>query len=190
VLSGTVTDPAGKPVAGASITVKNVAAGQSTETRTDSAGFYDALNLMPGDYEVSVAAPGFSTTVAQVTITSSGRQTMNLTLRGLLLLEDLGFPLAQAQGSAQDQATFDKRSHMLKLHQRYGLIAAVPLAATVITGSFAGAKAAPSNRTYAALPTSAAPIPSAPLRHRRSQDRRARPTEYPPARRSPSTARE
>ena len=153
VLSGTVTDPSGKTVPGARITVKNVATGQSTETRTDAAGFYDALNLMPGDYEVSVAAQGFSTTVAKVTITTSGRQTMNLTLRGLLLLEDLGFPLAQAQGSAQDQAELDKRSHMLKLHQRYGLIAAVPLAATVLSGSLAAGKSSSSaNRNlHAAL---------------------------------------
>ena len=153
VLSGTVTDPSGKPVPGANITVKNAATGQSSETRTDSAGFYDALKLMPGDYEVSVAPPGYSTTVANVTITTSGRQTMNLTLRGLLLLEDLGFPLAQAQGSAQDQVTLDKRSHMLKLHQRYGLIAAVPLAATVLLGSSAGGKStcSSSRNLHAAL---------------------------------------
>jgi hypothetical protein len=145
VLSGTVSDPSGKTVPGARITVKNVATGQSTETRTDSAGFYDALNLMPGEYEVSVAAEGFSTTVANVTVTASGRQTINLTLRVLLSLEDLGFPLAQAQGSAENQAKLDKRSHMLKLHQRYGLIAAVPLAATVLSGSFAGGKSTSSS---------------------------------------------
>ena len=93
---------------------------------TDSAGRYDGLNLPPGDYEVSVAAPGFSTTITKLTITTSGRQTVNLSLRGQILLEDIGF--AQAQGSAADQARLDKRSHMLKLHQTYGLIATIPLA--------------------------------------------------------------
>lgn len=37
-------------------------------------------------------------------------------------LEDLGISPQQAQGNAQDQARLDKRSHMLKIHQRLGLI--------------------------------------------------------------------
>jgi hypothetical protein len=132
VLSGTVNDPASKAVPGARILAKNTATGSATETVTDSAGRYDGLNLAPGDYEVSVAAPGFSTTITKLTITTSGRQTVNLNLRGLISLEDIGF--AQAQGSAADQARLDKRSHMLKLHQRYGLIATIPLVASVLSG--------------------------------------------------------
>jgi hypothetical protein len=132
VLSGTVTDPAGKAVAAAQVSAKNTATGQTTEATTDSAGRYDGLSLPPGDYEISVAAPGFSTTITKLTVTTSGRQTVNLNLRGQISLEDIGF--AQAQGSAADQARLDKRSHMLKLHQTYGLIATIPLVATVISG--------------------------------------------------------
>lgn len=55
-------------------------------------------------------------------------------------LGDLGFPPAQTQGNAQEQARLDKRSHMLKIHQRLGLITAFPLVATVITGTFAGGR--------------------------------------------------
>ena len=151
-LSGTVTDPASKAVSGARISAKNTATGQTTETETDSAGRYEGLNLPPGDYEVSVAAPGFTTTITKLTITASGPQTVNLSLRGLISLEDLGF-LEEAQGSAADQARLDKRSHMLKLHQRYGLIATVPLVATVLTGGLAGGKSTSSgNRNlHAAL---------------------------------------
>ena len=144
VLSGTVTDASGKTVSGARITIKNVATGQAIEIRADSIGSYSASNLTPGVYQFSVSAPGFSTAVTQVTITASGRQTINLTLRGLLSLEDLGFPLAQAEGNAADQALLDKRSHMLKLHQRYGLIAAVPLVATIFTGGSAAGKSSSS----------------------------------------------
>ena len=132
VLSGTVTDPAGKAVAGARVSAKNTVTGSATEAVTDSAGHYDGLSLPPGDYEVSVAAPGFSTTITRLTVTTGGRQTVNLNLRGQISLEDIGF--AQAQGSAADQARLDKRSHMLKLHQTYGLIATIPLVATVISG--------------------------------------------------------
>ena len=55
-------------------------------------------------------------------------------------LEDLGLSPDQTRGSAQDQARLDKRSHMLKIHQRLGLITTIPLLATVITGSQAGGK--------------------------------------------------
>jgi len=55
-------------------------------------------------------------------------------------LGDLGFPPEQTQGNAQAQARLDKRTHMLKIHQRLGLITTIPLVATVITGSLAGGK--------------------------------------------------
>lgn len=55
-------------------------------------------------------------------------------------LGDLGFPPAQTQGNPQEQARLDRRSHMLKMHQRLGLITTVPLLATVISGSFAGGR--------------------------------------------------
>jgi hypothetical protein len=51
-----------------------------------------------------------------------------------------GFPTAQTQGNAQEQARLDRRSHMLKIHQRLGLITAFPLLATVITGTMAGGR--------------------------------------------------
>ena len=153
VLTGTVTDASGKTVPGATITIRNAATGQATEVRADSAGSYTASNLAPGEYEFSVSAPGFSTAVTRASVAASGPQTLNLTLRGLLSLEELGFPLAQAQGSAADQALLDKRSHMLKLHQRYGLIAVAPLAATVLLGGGAAEKngSAGSRNIHAAL---------------------------------------
>jgi hypothetical protein len=137
-LAGTVTDPLGKTVPGATITLTNVATGQAAEIRADLAGSYAVPNVMPGDYDFSVTAPGFSSVTDRVSITSEAHQTVNLVLRAPLSLEDLGLSSAQAQGSTEAQALLDKRSHMLKLHQRYGLIALAPLLATVLTGS--GAK--------------------------------------------------
>ncbi|HEX6505364.1 MAG TPA: hypothetical protein VF011_19135 [Terriglobales bacterium] len=55
-------------------------------------------------------------------------------------LGDLGFPTEQTKPNPEEQARLDKRSHMLKIHQRLGLITAVPLVATVVTGSMAGGK--------------------------------------------------
>jgi hypothetical protein len=55
-------------------------------------------------------------------------------------LADLGFSATQAQGDLKRQALLDKRTHMLKVHQRLGLITAVPLIATVATSINAGGK--------------------------------------------------
>lgn len=55
-------------------------------------------------------------------------------------LEDLGFSASQTQSDIQRQALLDKRTHMLKVHQRLGLITAVPLIATVATSLNAGGK--------------------------------------------------
>jgi hypothetical protein len=57
-------------------------------------------------------------------------------------LGDLGFPTDQTKGSAQDQARLDKRSHMLKTHQRLGLITVAPLVATFIASSRASGRSA------------------------------------------------
>jgi hypothetical protein len=55
-------------------------------------------------------------------------------------LSDLGFSSSQTQGNAREQALLDKRTHMLKIHQRMGLITTIPLIATVITSFNAGGK--------------------------------------------------
>jgi hypothetical protein len=125
-----------------------VATGQSTATQSDSAGFYNVPNLVPGDYEVSVSAEGFTTQVAKVTITTGAKQTLNLTLGQVISLGDLGFSPAQSQGNAQDQARLDKRTRMLKIHQRLGLIDTIPLVATVIAGTGSGGKSTSSTDRY------------------------------------------
>jgi hypothetical protein len=139
-LSGTITDSSARVVPNAIISVKRIATGQAADTRTDSAGRFTVANLDPGDYEVSASAPGFGTKVATVTIIAGAAQTMTLTLGSALSLEDLGFAPAETQGNAQAQARLDRRSHMLMIHQRLGLIAVVPLLATVISGTFAGGR--------------------------------------------------
>ena len=55
-------------------------------------------------------------------------------------LGDLGFTPEQSQANAQLQALLDKRTHMLKVHQRLGALTLIPLGATLITGPMVKAK--------------------------------------------------
>ena len=54
---------------------------------------------------------------------------------GAPTLGDLGITPIQAYGDDRTQALLDKRSHMLKVHQRLGLITALPILAACISGA-------------------------------------------------------
>ena len=55
-------------------------------------------------------------------------------------LSDLGFTPQQTQGNPKLQAELNRRTEMLKIHQRLGLITLAPMAAALITGPMAKAK--------------------------------------------------
>src|SRR5216683_3123104 len=77
-LSGTITDPSGAAIAGAMVSITNKATGVARAVTADSAGFYSAPNLLPGDYEVTATASGFSTTKeSKVTLTVGALQVLN-----------------------------------------------------------------------------------------------------------------
>lgn len=71
-------------------------------------------------------------------------------------LEDLGLSPSQTQGDPQLQAKLDKRTHMLKIHQRLGLITAVPMIATVATSLGAGGRGTSTSDRWAHLALGAA----------------------------------
>jgi hypothetical protein len=81
-LSGTVTDPSGGVIVGAQISIKNIGTGVTRTLTSDSAGFYSAPNLLPGSYEVSVTAPGFSTSVqSNITLSVGAQQLLNIGMK-------------------------------------------------------------------------------------------------------------
>ena len=63
-LTGTVTDPSGAVVPGASVELVNPATGQSYKALTNSGGSYSIANITPGPgYNETVSRDGFETTV-------------------------------------------------------------------------------------------------------------------------------
>ena len=64
-ISGTITDPNGAVVPGATITITNAATNQSFTTTSNSDGNYSTASLSPGTYSVAVNSPGFKQHLAQ-----------------------------------------------------------------------------------------------------------------------------
>ena len=164
-LSGTVTNPSGARVLGAKISVKNVADGQVLETQTDSNGTYSVKNLVPGDYLVSASAEGLALMTITATLAAGANKTVDLALSPNSVgpedtrsadqqtlpnapsssktepsLSDLGFPKEQTTANPKEQALLDKRTHMLKIHQKMGLITTIPLITTLALSVNAGGK--------------------------------------------------
>src|SRR5262245_32528705 len=62
---GTVTDPSGAVIPGASVTLTSKQIGVNRTDKTDEGGRYSFVNVLPGNYDVTVNATGFKAFVAQ-----------------------------------------------------------------------------------------------------------------------------
>src|SRR5215831_14168065 len=81
MISGTVTDPQGAQVVGASVVVTNTGTNVSTPLTTNTSGYYEAPLLQPGEYQVTVEAPGFRKTVrSNLTLTMSAQLRIDVQL--------------------------------------------------------------------------------------------------------------
>src|SRR5579862_2925442 len=61
-IQGTVTDPTGAVIAGATVHVINQGTGVALDTKTNNVGFYQMPELFTGTYVVAFTAPGMKTT--------------------------------------------------------------------------------------------------------------------------------
>ncbi len=139
-LSGNIKDTKGHAVPNATVSVKSSATGQSSDFKTGADGTYTAPNLTPGEYEISIIASGFNTDTQKVTLSAGASQPLNIVLTPTLSLQSLGFPSATTASNPQEQARLDRRSHMLRMHQKLGLITTIPMAAALLTGNLAGGR--------------------------------------------------
>ena len=164
-LMGRVIDTSGNAVTNATVTATSVDNGRMRSATTGPDGTYK-LDMAPGNYRVKLEAIGFKT-VEIPSVTVSGTETAVLDEKLKMeeqstgkptpaqqdnlpnapsssttapSLSDLGLSPEQTRGNPQEQALLDKRTHMLKIHQRMGLITTIPLIATVVTSLNAGGK--------------------------------------------------
>ena len=75
--NGSILDPSGAAVAGASVKVYNMATGVDSPTAATAAGVFRMPSLSPGTYRITVSAPGFKTSVRQ-NIVLSVAQTLTI----------------------------------------------------------------------------------------------------------------
>src|SRR5437879_8592367 len=81
-LSGPITDPSGAVIPNAQVSVRNTATGVTRKVTADTAGFYSVPNLLPGNYEVTVLSPGFSTArQSNVELGVGAQQQLNISLK-------------------------------------------------------------------------------------------------------------
>ncbi|HYY58906.1 MAG TPA: carboxypeptidase regulatory-like domain-containing protein, partial [Pyrinomonadaceae bacterium] len=79
-INGTVTDPNGALVPGATVTVKSVGTSAERTVTTATDGTYLVTNLQPGLYDVSVTATGFGATTQRAQVSVGGRLTLDFAL--------------------------------------------------------------------------------------------------------------
>ena len=129
-------------------TIPSSVAGDETPTATSSAALPERWNAIAGlrlsspslAHPLLMHPPGLEGfgDAAQTEPKAGGSQEPSL--------GDLGITPEQAKGNAAEQARLDRRSHMLKIHQRLGLITIAPLVATLIASGSAGEKHTGSGR--------------------------------------------
>src|SRR5258708_36783130 len=73
---GTVTEPSGAAVKGATITVKSTAQCIERTATTSDTGSYEVLALSPGKYSVEVEASGFQKLLAQNVVLAVSQNTV------------------------------------------------------------------------------------------------------------------
>ena len=79
-ISGTVTDPSGKAVVGATVTIKSQSTDATKVATTGASGSYRISLLNPGQYAVTVSAPGFESTAVAVSVSAGQINTQDVAL--------------------------------------------------------------------------------------------------------------
>jgi len=109
-LNGTVRDPSGAVVPGATITLVNSRTGFMQVTESNSTGNYSILNIAPGTYTISASKPGFSIEqLSEFDLAVNQTATINFDLKLGTTESTIAVSISEADaGSAATDATGSK----------------------------------------------------------------------------------
>ena len=103
-ISGTVKDESGAPIPNAKVLVRSTGVAESRETVSSGTGQYVFPFLAPGNYQLEVSLPSFSTAVAQVVLGVTERVAVDVVLKPSTVAERIevtsAAPLLQTESSA------------------------------------------------------------------------------------------
>ena len=111
-ISGTITDPQGASISGASVTVTNIAQNVTTTAKTNDSGFYEVTHLIPGVYQVKIEQQGYKTTVQEVVVKADVAATSDVRLEVGALTETVtitGVDLSLKTDKSDVATTFNQR---------------------------------------------------------------------------------
>jgi hypothetical protein len=116
-IRGTVTDPTGAVVAGATVTLVNVDTGETKDFVTNENGIYDTVSTRPGNYTLTFGKQGFKKStygpvVLQVSVITVDAALQVGQVSQVVTVEATGAPLLQTEtshlGAIQEAETMAK----------------------------------------------------------------------------------
>ncbi len=121
-LSGTVHDPTGAVIPGATITISDTSKGFSRTTTSDGQGNYQLLLLPPGTYTITATATGFAKMTATNVVLTVGEQAqlpLNLAISGSETVNvNAGADIIETQRSSQSTTVDQNRIDNLPINGR------------------------------------------------------------------------
>ena len=120
---GVVTDPSGAVVTSAAVTIEQPATGLTRKVLTNSEGAYEVRYLLPGEYNVEVSAPGFTTERRTSVVLQTGQQArLNFPMQVGQVTERTNVvaevPLLQTENAALGEVVSTERVSNLPLNGR------------------------------------------------------------------------
>ncbi|MGA2812097.1 MAG: carboxypeptidase-like regulatory domain-containing protein, partial [Candidatus Acidiferrum sp.] len=105
-IRGTVMDPSGSPVAGATVTLTNIDTGESKDFTTNADGIYDTVSTRPGNYNLTFKKDGFKEVtrgpiVLQVSIITEDATLQVGQVSEVVHIEANGAPLLETETAEQ-----------------------------------------------------------------------------------------
>jgi hypothetical protein len=111
-ITGTISDPQGASITGASVTVTNLAQNVTTTAKTNDSGFYEVTHLIPGVYQVKIEQQGYKTAVQEVIVKADVVATADVRLEVGALAETVtitGVDLSLKTDKSDVATTFNQR---------------------------------------------------------------------------------